>query len=1772
MELMLTAVVTDQPSCLSFIDPPERRPRICCREIGPPFAFAQGSLAVAIRAGLLRLACDRLKAFGWLSQPRDHHDVCNGRLSPERAGLLAAFRFPRQWLRHAKPALALKRLRLQALSALLSECCRAGHTSLPSIASQVLLRKGKRPASATPQPRRKKPASAADNRPPPPSQPAPMPPKKPRSSARANAGDFAIIGISGCFPGGELEDFWAAVRHGINQIGAAPAGRASAAPQGGYIDAIDGFDHQFFGLSAAEAMAMDPQQRLLLQHAWLALEDAGIPPAQLAQHPTGVFIAAAPSEYRSMVELPQGSPFLLTASSPCMYANRISYLLDLRGPSEYCNTACSSALVALHRAMQAIRAGECAQALIGAVNLLLSPDETAGYQRMKFLSKQHQSRSFQAGADGYVRSEGVGVLLLKPLVDAERDGDRIYLKIKGSGVSHGGRGTSLIAPNHDSMKTAMIAAYRSAGVTPDSISYVEAHGVGSSVGDAVEIAAIQAARTELSGPDGPRVRWAISTLKPLIGHCELASGMAALFKVIDAVAQRQLPGIPGYEQLSPKITLDHRQLRLEASSRPWLALQDANGQALPRRASLNSYGFGGVSAHLVVEEPIAAKPAAPTHAGPQLILLSARDAARLIEQAARLSRYLRQRPDLCLADIAYTLQVGRTAMACRWASVVDSRAALQQQLEALAQSAPEAITRLHDDALAIDPGPAGIVDQVTLALVHGDWQALADYWQRGIALNWLKLPRPGAPRRIGLPGYGFAKTRHWLPPRQTKAAQAEHASAAPPANFRQLLAAQLGCTPTALAGRASCSLASLGLNSLAAVQLQAQLEQQLQLYVPLAQLSPYHRLDEVEAHLATLTIQAQHSGPAAPPLQLAPDDQRQPFALNEIQQSFLSGRQLLAETERVGCHIYLEFDWRDLEIYRLNQAWNGLIRHHPMLRMKLLADGRQQIGEPVPYRFKTRDLRRTDIARRAQELAAIRAAMSHKVYLPGSEPFFEIRISLLEPHYSRVHLSIDELIVDATSVALLLQQWLMLYRNPAAALPEAGLSFRDYQLSLETFKQSPRYQHDLQYWLDKLAHLPPGLSLPKAPRPAGRQRRRLAATLAPPCWQRLKQRGDAARISGTALLLSLFGLILRQANSGNAFSLIATFYGRHPIHPAVDHLVGPLISTHLFAFAHAPEYPLAQLAQQVQHQLLEDIDHLRVSGVAALRESRRRGGKQRQVNAGEVVFTSLLNNPAIEATDSFNDAQHYCVTQTPQINLDHQLWESGGALHFSWDVAIDCYPGPMIDQLFADYGRLLRGLADREMDWQALPAIGLLDRLKAAAPSPPPVAAAPAAPFTLTSAEPLELPFALTDQQQAYAFSRALEPRQGHAHLYLAVAIKDLEISRLERAWQQLAAHHPMLRARVLPSGAQQVMDTAPPLAIQCSKPGVNAAQIAETMFGRVAALGEWPSAELHVSPLEGRHSLVHFVVDLLIADLPSRDRLICQLLHLYEGQPPAPLSIHFGDYVAALGQYRRSPAATSAALYWQEKFRQLPPGPPLNGNPNAASQHRHYEHRLDCWPALRERIKRADLSADALLICVYAWSIAQHHGQQAFTLVAPGWHRPAAHAQIDALVGDFTTLSWIGFNDAPLTLLERARRCQQIFSADQCHSASSGLHALRKAAADQQGRRQRHFPVVFTRLNPHGPLALPAAAQLVRQASRTHGVALDNLSIEQHDCLLIHWDLAAHQLAPAQVEAMFADYCRLLAALAVNDSLWRMREDQLAATLLAGQARPQASEISSIF
>lgn len=435
--------------------------------------------------------------------------------------------------------------------------------------------------------------------------------------------DIAIVGMAGKFPeANDLEEFWDNIIEGKNCLTTIPGDRWSwqkvygdvtkddnktSITWGGFISGIKAFDPLFFGISPREAELMDPQQRLLMTYTWLALENAGIPPAVFAEKKTGVFIAASPNQYHSLIPgTPENNPYILTSSILSMIPNRISHVFDFCGPSELCEVTCSSSLVAIHRAIQSIHRGECEQVIVGAVNLLLSPREHIAYESMGLLSTSSSILSFQEKADGYARGEGIGVLILKPLKLATENRDIIHAVIKGSGVCHGGKGMSLTAPNENGMRVAMMDAYKMASIHPQTVGYIEAHGTAAPIGDRIEVHALKSAFHSLSAHFGPlpiENKCYLGSLKPSIGHCEIAAGMAALIKVVKALQHKTIPGLPNFTTLNEDISLIDSPFHMTKENNMWDFVTDIDGKALPRRASVNSYGFG-VNAHIVVEEYI----------------------------------------------------------------------------------------------------------------------------------------------------------------------------------------------------------------------------------------------------------------------------------------------------------------------------------------------------------------------------------------------------------------------------------------------------------------------------------------------------------------------------------------------------------------------------------------------------------------------------------------------------------------------------------------------------------------------------------------------------------------------------------------------------------------------------------------------------------------------------------------------------------------------------------------------------------------------------------------------------------------------------------------------------------------------------------------------------------------------------------------------------------------------------------------------------------------
>jgi acyl transferase domain-containing protein/acyl carrier protein len=447
---------------------------------------------------------------------------------------------------------------------------------------------------------------------------------------------------------------------------------------GGFIDDIERFDAQFFGIAPREANEMDPQQRALLEVAWAALERGGIRPSSLSGTRTGVYVGIGGNDYshRGLLldaHLERINPYTGVGNAHSIAANRLSYFLDLRGPSVAVDTACSSSLVAVHLACASLLARESDVALAGGVNALLSPEVSIAFSHAHMLAGDGRCKAFDASADGYVRGEGCGIVVLKRLADAQRDGNRVFAVIRGVAVNQDGRSNGLTAPNGVAQEAVIRAALRAAGLQPSDIGYVEAHGTGTPLGDPIEMRALTAVLSEGRSPENV---CAVGSIKTNIGHLETASGIAGLVKSILALEREQIPPHLHLRKLNELMGLTEGTFVIPREARPW-----PRGER-PRRAGVSSYGFGGTNAHVIVEEaPRAAVCASPESAA-YLLCLSARTERSLKRLATAFADDLTRRPDLDPAAVCSTVGLGRDHFAAHRLAVAG--ASLSELTEKLA--------------------------------------------------------------------------------------------------------------------------------------------------------------------------------------------------------------------------------------------------------------------------------------------------------------------------------------------------------------------------------------------------------------------------------------------------------------------------------------------------------------------------------------------------------------------------------------------------------------------------------------------------------------------------------------------------------------------------------------------------------------------------------------------------------------------------------------------------------------------------------------------------------------------------------------------------------------------------------------------------------------------------------------------------------------------------------------------------------------------------------
>nr|AEH26540.1 amino acid adenylation domain protein [uncultured Acidobacteria bacterium C5] len=591
---------------------------------------------------------------------------------------------------------------------------------------------------------------------------------------------IAVVGLGCRVPGADGPDaFWTLLSEGRDAITEVPASRwdinALYDPRpgtpgkvysryGGFLDHVELFDAAFFGISSREAATIDPQQRLLLEVAWEALEHAGIAPSSLKSTPTGVFVGVTSSDY-ACLQLEQNSlpddPYFSSGAALNACAGRVSYVLGLQGPCMAVDTACSSSLTAVHLACSALRNRECDAALAGGVNLMLATWPHVTLAAAQMVAPDGRCKTFDASADGYVRGEGCGIVVLKRLSDAVNAGDRVLALIRGTAVNQDGASSGFTVPNGVAQQALIRQTLAAAGVEAGEIDYVESHGTGTALGDPIEAGALGAVLGRAATRERPL--W-IGSVKSNIGHLESAAGVTGLIKLVLALGHGRIPRTLHVHQQNPRIDWDGLHLRTAGESVEW-----PRG-ARPRLAALSAFGVSGSNAHLIIQEAPLATVARPERDRPVHVLtLSAKSQAALVDLAAAYDEFLAGQQDEAIGDICSSANRGRSHFKHRAAICASS---IEQLRAGLAGIGAGQHLQL--------PAPDGAAEEW-----HGRLVSLAEAYVNGTDVDWAALDESIPRNRVSLPTYRFQRKRYWITERDEIMTPAPTESTVPEADARR---------------------------------------------------------------------------------------------------------------------------------------------------------------------------------------------------------------------------------------------------------------------------------------------------------------------------------------------------------------------------------------------------------------------------------------------------------------------------------------------------------------------------------------------------------------------------------------------------------------------------------------------------------------------------------------------------------------------------------------------------------------------------------------------------------------------------------------------------------------------------------------------------------------------------------------------------------------------------------------------------------------------------
>lgn len=1164
--------------------------------------------------------------------------------------------------------------------------------------------------------------------------------------------DIAIIGMSARMPEAEnIEEYWKNIESGKECIIPLDKERRKRCieylkfagkysddiefSQGGYMKDIESFDYKFFNISPKEAGLMDPHQRLFLQESWKAIEDAGYAPYSLSGSNTGVFLGYTNDfrfSYWDMVTEADKENYKIAVAPnvTSIIPTRISYLLNLRGPSISVDTACSSSLVAIHMACASLLAGECSMAIAGGVRVNLMPIfEVENGMRLE--SPKFQARAFDSLADGTVWGEGVAAIILKPLKKALEDNDHVYAVIKSSTANQDGASLGITTPNPEAQTDLITKCWEKAKIDPTTIQYIECHGTGTALGDPMEITGINNAfqkyttKKQLCG---------IGSIKSSIGHLDAVSGLASVIKLVCSLNHGVLPRSLNFEYPNEKADFANSSVYVVDSNRQWTTT------GFPRRCAVSAFGFSGTNCHLLLEEAPIQKHSAQSKM--YIFALSAKSVDSMENLIEKYLCYIKQNSDINISDLCYTATCGRNHYAYRFALCVENVEDLKKKLRSIANGDKEQYKITENISYSKEELNAYInlaISNTSERKIYLD--KIAQLYAQGAEVDWIRLFSDAQYYRISAPTYEFEKNRCWLEFSQRRAAndvtqiveeyiQSHDLNETVKSEFSKMLD-ELGYdrSENALNETKKVHLTGkdeftqleyevgeiwgkvLGLNdinvndkfyelgghSIAMMQIVSEINSKLKIELS------YNDFNDCETvlNLAEMLEKKEPKVSKGKYPVVIPDykNVHKNFPITDIQMSYLLGRRDTFEMGGVCTHLYMEIE-TTLDIGKLENSLNKIIDRHPMLRAVVNENGTQHILEKNPrFKIDVVDLSQISEEKQKEYIAKERAEISHHVFKADQWPLMGVTAIKISAKIHYLFIEFDMLIADGSSLQIIGNDWISYYKNPNVTLPELNLTFRDYMLGLQSMKSMDIYKADKEYWEKRLDTFPKAPKLNYKVEPSSVIKphfARLSKTFSVEEWKIIKGVSQQMNVSASSLLCAAFAEVLAYWSNQQEFAINFTVFNRYPFHQDVDNIIGDFTSVMLIAINLEPDSSFWDRAKAIQKEVLISLEHRHYDGVEFIRKLAARDNR-----IGEpimpIVFTSMLFNGEKDPWSEFGETK-LGLSQTPQVFLDHQAGEIGGQLLINWDYVENIFDKTMIEEMFNQYTGILQYLITLESE------------------------------------------------------------------------------------------------------------------------------------------------------------------------------------------------------------------------------------------------------------------------------------------------------------------------------------------------------------------------------------------------------------------------------------------------------------------------------------------